>query len=981
MKFKFDAEVGYQQDAVDAVVSVFKDQPLTQSDFELGGSSGQGLAFSDHGVGNNITWNDAQLLSNVRQVQETNGIERSGQLEGRNFSVEMETGTGKTYVYLRSIFELATKYGLKKFIVVVPSVAVREGVLKSISIMKSHFGLLYNNTPFNHFVYDSRKLSHVRQFANGNAIQIMVINIQSFSKDVADKDTADMTDTELKKLNVINRENDRLSGHKPIDFIRATNPVVIIDEPQSVDSTEKAQRAIEKLNPVATLRYSATHRKHYNLLYKLDSVQAHDLGLVKRIEVASVRSESGSNEALVKLLNTDNKKGIRAQVEIHNVHSGKARSARLWVKVGDDLYIKSGRREIYRDGYVVQGIDCTPGKECIELSGGKRFGLGEEKGAHYDDIMKAQVYTTVEQHLKKEMELKSKGIKVLSLFFIDKVANYRTYNSDGSTELGKIGRWFEDAYENLSKKLNCRRLIPFDVSRLHDGYFSKDRKGRAKDTRGNTKDDDDTYNLIMRDKEKLLDPDEPLRFIFSHSALREGWDNPNVFQICTLNETQSKEKKRQEIGRGLRLPVDSDGKRIYDEDINRLVVVANESYDDFARALQNELEEDCGIQFGRIEAIVFSKITRRKDGGTDEAIGEDASKRVFDAMVSAGYVDAEGVILDAFCPEDAHFRLEINEKYKDIEAQIVDVMKGFVFKNRIPKVRERQRLTLNDEVYLSKDFKLLWDAIKHRTRYRVAFNTNGLIENAVERIKKLEKIGPQQINITRKGIDISRGGVDVGRTLQEKRMVASSPRVLPDLLAAMQKETELTRQTLVKILKNSGRLAEYQNDPGRFITLVGQAISRALQDLMLDGIQYEKINGRYWEMTRIKKDAENGLTRYWENLYKVQNTGKSLFDYIEHDSGTEKEFAEDLDGNEDIRLFVKLPAWFKIETPIGSYNPDWAFFVSQSTGNVYFVQETKGTLDEELLRPRETKKIEYGKQHFKSIGVKYRVATKLSDVW
>ena len=477
MKLKFDPSLQYQQDAVNAVINAFDGQPFVQTgamafqSFQIGG-----LSLTELGMGNRLMLPDDDILKNVHAIQEANDIEKVAALQGREFSIEMETGTGKTYVYLRSIFELNKTYGFKKFIVVVPSVAIREGVLKNIDVTKEHFQTLYDKVPFDYFVYDSKRLGKVRQFATSNQIQIMVINIQSFQKDVADKDISEMTEDELKKLNVINRENDRMSGRRPIEFIQAANPIVIIDEPQSVDNTEKSRRAILNLNPVATLRYSATHRNPYNLLYKLDPVKAYDLRLVKRIEVASVRSDDNFNDAYVNLLKTDNKNGIKAQVEIHKEGPSGPKAAKLWVKQGDDLYVKSGERETYRNGYIVQNIDCTPGSEYVEFNQGHFLELGQDIGGLGEDIMKAQVYEAVEQHLKKERALKGKGIKVLSLFFIDRVANYRVYNDDGTTSLGKIGQWFEDAYRELTAKPIYKDLIPFDVAEVHNGYFSQDKK-------------------------------------------------------------------------------------------------------------------------------------------------------------------------------------------------------------------------------------------------------------------------------------------------------------------------------------------------------------------------------------------------------------------------------------------------------------------------------------------------------------------------
>jgi type III restriction enzyme len=979
MKLKFDPSLEYQQHAVNAIVGVFNGQPIAQTGFELSHTYGEGVSPSELGVGNHLTLPDETLLANVNWIQETNDIEKVSGLQGLDFSIEMETGTGKTYVYLRTIFELSRTYGFNKFIIVVPSVAIREGVLKTIEITKDHFKTLYDNVPFDYFVYDSKRLGKVRQFATSNQIQIMIINIQSFQKDVADKELSEMTDEELKKLNVINRENDRMSGRRPIEFIQAASPIVIIDEPQSVDTTEKSRRAIGNLNPAATLRYSATHRNPYNLVYKLDPVRAYDLRLVKRIEVASIRSDDSFNDGYVKLLKTDNKNGIKAQLEIHKEGPTGPKPAKLWVKQGDDLFVKSKEREIYREGYIVQNIDCTPGAEYIEFNQGRFLELGQETGGLGAEVMKAQVYETVEQHLKKERALRGKGIKVLSLFFIDRVANYRIYNDDGTTSLGKIGRWFEEAFKELTAKPVYKGLIPFDAADVHNGYFSQDKQGHAKDTRGNTAADEDTYHLIMRDKERLLDPDVPLRFIFSHSALREGWDNPNVFQICTLNETQAVEKKRQEIGRGLRLPVNRAGERVHDETVNRLTVIANESYEDFARTLQTEFEEDFGIKFGKVEAIDFARLVRIAEDGTESRIGQDASRQIFGELVVNGYISKSGEILDKFDPKNPHFKLDMSDEFSDLTAAIVDELNKKVFKNRIVNAREQHKLRFRKEVHLSEDFQQLWDKIKHRTRYRVEFETADLIAKAVARIEQIEPIHPARIAMTKRDVDITDAGVIAERELETRSREAPSVKVLPDILAFLQKETELTRHTLAEILKQSGRLAEFKINPQAFMGAVARELSRALHDLMLDGIQYEKVANQHWEMSRIEQEAEEGIVRYLSNLYQVQNKDKSLFDAIEYESEIEKQFACDLDNNENVRLFVKLPRWFKVDTPIGPYNPDWAF-VTERDEKLYLVRETKSTLDSEERRTKENQKILCGQKHFETLEVDFDVVTSLSEV-
>ena len=973
MKLKFDPTLDYQQQAVNAVVGVFDGQQTARTNFEISNANGGGFALSELGVKNHININDTNLLANVNKIQDANAIEKIKEFQERQFSVEMETGTGKTYVYLRTVFELAKTYGLRKFIIVVPSVAVREGVLKSIEMTKAHFQTLYDNEPFNYFVYDSKKLGLVRQFAISAQIQIMVINIQSFQKDIAGKDAAEMSAEELKKLNVINRENDKMSGHKPIDFISGANPVVIIDEPQSVDNTPKAKEAIKKLTPAFTLRYSATHRTPYNLLYKLDPIRAYDLRLVKRIEVASVREDDESGNAYVKLLKTDNKKGIKAQVEIYKESGGVKRP--LWVKSGDDLFEKSDKHEIYRNGYIVNEIDCRPSAETVEFSNGQRLRLGQSAGGLNDEIMQQQVYTTVEEHLKKELSFKGKGVKVLSLFFIDRVANYRIYNDDGTTTLGKIGQWFEDAYKKLTAKSMYKASAVKNLATIHNGYFSKDNKGRNKDTKGNSKDDDGTYNLIMRDKERLLSAAEPLRFIFSHSALREGWDNPNVFQICTLNESRSPEKKRQEIGRGLRLPVNEQGERVHDENVNKLTVIANESYEDFANTLQKEFEQDYGIRFGIVETTAFANINRfHKD--KERTIGELESSKIWDALQQGGYIDDNGKVLGKYDSDNPI--LDIGKEYDDINAYIIDVIQSVIFRRRIKDARKTHKIKFNKQVRLSSEFADLWDKIKHRTRYRVSYKTEKLIQCAVARIKKMEKIKPVRINITEGKIIITDVGVST-RPLGEKGTDFNGIKILPDLLAYLQKHTELTRHTLVEIIKRSERIDEFQGNPQKFMAAVAHEISRALHDLILAGIQYEKVAGHYWQMSRIEKDAENDIVRYLGNLYEVKNQEKCIVDRIAFDSEVERRFAEDLDNHENVRLFVKLPRWFKIDTPIGSYNPDWAF-MTENHGKLYFVRETKGSTDDRALRCLENQKIKCGERHFNTLGVDYGVVTKLSEV-
>jgi type III restriction enzyme len=538
MKIKFDSTQQFQLDAISSLVDLFDGQPLNKGDYAIeintAAQTGQGSLFqSELGIGNNLLLSAEAILKNLNDTQENFDLDTISEKEflknGLNFSVEMETGTGKTYVYLRTIFELSEKFGFKKFIIVVPSVAIREGTLKNIEITKEHFKALYNNIEYEHFVYDSRKANRLRQFSRSNQLQIMVINIDAFRKDFSDSE-------DEKKSNVIFKESDKLSGRKPIEFIQATNPFVIIDEPQSVDNTPRAQEAIKTLNPICIFRFSATHKNLYNLVYKLNPIKAYELRLVKQIVVASVTGVNAQNDAYIKLLEVDNKKGIRAKIRIQVQTGTQVKEKDIWVKQNADLYALSNERAVYQNGFEVLDISAEPSSEFIDFTHGRLY-LGQERGGIKDDLTEIQIRNTIKKHLDKELQLKGKGIKVLTLFFIDRVANYRIYDGEGKPQKGKFALLFENHYSELVKLPQYSELNIHPLDKIHDGYFSEDKKGVFKDTSGSQKDDDDTYVKIMRNKEQLLSLDEPLKFIFSHSALREGWDNPNVFQICTLNET------------------------------------------------------------------------------------------------------------------------------------------------------------------------------------------------------------------------------------------------------------------------------------------------------------------------------------------------------------------------------------------------------------------------------------------------------------
>lgn len=985
MKLQFDANQQFQLDAVAAVTDLFDGQPQGAPEYaviNMGAGVGlfAGQQQTELGAGNQLLVAEEKLRANTRAVQTRHDIEvadAGATLEAwelfdvpanqrrhcPHFSVEMETGTGKTYVYLRTVFELSRRYGFQKFIIVVPSVAIREGVLKNIEITAEHFRALYNNLPFEHFVYDARKVNRLRQFATSNTLQILVINIDAFRKNFAGTE-------EEQKSNVIYKESDKLSGRQPIEFVQAARPIVIIDEPQSVDSTDKAQEAIKALNPLCTLRYSATHRNPYNLVYRLDPVRAFELRLVKQIVVASAAADGAANDAFVRIEQIDYKKGIKAKLRIHVQGPDGPKEKAVTAKQGADLFTLSNERASYRDGFEVTEINAEPGNEYVRFSNGRTMRLGEEIGGLRDDVWRVQIKHTIKKHLEKELQVRARGLKVLSLFFLDRVANYRDYGADGQPTKGKFAEAFEATLAELAKDERYRELtwLKEPVERLHNGYFAQDKKGVLKDTRGDTQADDEVYNLIMKDKERLLSLDEPLRFIFSHSALREGWDNPNVFQICTLNETRSALKKRQEIGRGLRLPVDQNGMRVFDESINKLYVMANESYEDFARALQTEYEEDCGVTFGKVPFTAFVKLIQIVDG-VEQPIGRDAAEAIRAALVEQKMLDADGRIQPAFDPKHKDFKLELPEAHHALAPAVVDLLAAYQIERHIRKDKDEGLNRLKKEVTLSPEFLALWERIKPKTTYRVEFETEALVRRAVDAIKQMQKVEAPKIRVTAGQVQIAKGGVTATAMSAAVEQPNSGIHALPDVLAYLQNETELTRSTLVRILKESGRLADVFQNPQRFLDQVAAILKHELHRLLVDGIKYERLPGNgpdtEWEMLLFKNEE---LVNYLTAL----QVDKSVYEYVVYDSEVEREFAKRLDEREDIKLFVKLPSWFVIDTPLGTYNPDWAI-VKHEDQTLYLVRETKGTRDFLKLRTSEADKVRCGQKHFEAIGVPFDV--------
>jgi type III restriction enzyme len=992
MKLQFDPNQPFQLDAVAAITDLFDGQPQGAPEYAVinvgvWGGLFAGQERTELGAGNRLLLDADKLLANTRAIQTRNDIEiadLAAPLEAwelfdgpanqtrlcPHFSVEMETGTGKTYVYLRTIFELSRRYSFQKFIIVVPSVAIREGVLKNIEITAEHFRALYNNLPFEHFVYDARKVNRLRQFATSNTLQILVINIDAFRKNFTGTE-------EEQKSNVIYKESDKLSGRQPIEFVQAARPIVIIDEPQSVDATDRAQEAIKALNPLCTLRYSATHRHPYNLVYRLDPVRAFELKLVKQIVVASAVAEDAANDAFVRVEQIDNKKGIKARLRIHMQTAGGPKEKAVTVKNRADLFVLSNERPHYAHGFSVAEINAEPGSEFIRFTNGRTMRLGEEIGSLRDDIWRTQITHTIKRHLDKELQVRERGIKVLSLFFIDRVANYRDYDGEGRPIKGKFAAAFETELIALARDERYRALtwLREPIDKLHNGYFAQDKKGVLKDTRGDTQADDEVYNLIMKDKERLLALEESLRFIFSHSALREGWDNPNVFQICTLNETRSVLKKRQEIGRGLRLPVDQNGLRVFDASVNKLYVMANESYEDFARALQTEYEEECGVPFGKVPLTALARLSRVVDGH-EQPIGRAAAAALYTALVEQKMLDADGRIQPAFDPKRTDFTLALPAAQRDLVPAVVDLLASYQIERHIRKERDEGVNHLKKEVVLSPEFQTLWERIKPRTTYRVEFETEVLVQRAVAAIKRMEQIETPRVRVIAGQLGVGRGGVTAAAVSVAEDPIAYGGRPVPDLLAYLQNETELTRSTLVRILKASGRLDEFFHNPQRFMDAVALILKHELHRLLVDGIKYERLPGTgpeaEWEML-LFKNAE------MINYLSALQVHKSVYEYVVYDSEVERAFASQLDAREDIKLFVKLPEWFQIDTPVGTYNPDWAILKHDGQA-LYLVRETKGTRDFLRLRTSEADKIRCGQEHFTTLGVPFAVAVSADEV-
>lgn len=896
MKFKFDSDQEYQVDAVESVVGLLDGQAFVRNQLTVP----TGATFQV--VPNRLDLTPDQLLANLQKVQDDRGLDQDDKLETLtakvetlrgeeditfpNFSVEMETGTGKTYVYIRTALRLYEAYGLRKFIIVVPSVAVREGVKKTLEVTKPHFDKLFGKPPYHFTVYESARKSQVSGFALSDGIEIMVMTIDAF-----------------KRAETVIRQS-REGLDPPIYQLQETRPVLILDEPQNMES-ELSVSALASLNPVCALRYSATHRNSYNVVYRLTPFDAYRQGLVKRIEVASVVQQDNENMPFVRVeeLNAT-KRTVSAKLSVHKLMAtGKIQEKPITVRSGDNLVEKTGRAEY--EGFVVDEIN--PGSGFIRFANNQELALGGEQGSDREAIFEAQIAFTIEEHFRRQRRLKEHGIKVLSLFFIDKVDNY-------APDDGKLKLMFVKAFDEIKQRYDEWKDVK--APDVQKAYFATKTKKTGEtevlDSTGKTKQDDEAFNLIMREKERLLSFDEPVAFIFSHSALREGWDNPNVFQICTMREVGSDTERRQQVGRGVRLPVNQDGDRIQDEQINVLTVIASETYERFVAGLQSEIEREYG---------------------------------------------KEGV------PPPP------------------------------PDRRKRTTIKLRKQFLLKPEFKELWEKIKHKTRYSVQIDTAKLVADTVAELDEAT-ISKPRITVSKANIRVDEAedffepivlsGAKTAVDLAGRYPLPNLIEVMESLMENTSPPMRLSRRTLLEVFQKTAKRGEATENPHEFAVNAVNILKAKLADQMVNGIKYEK-DGTWYEQTQFSEEIQT-----WEDyLVPSEETGgvggTHLYDGVKWDSPTiEKPFAEKLEKMANVKLYIKLPDWFTVETPIGRYNPDWAIVMNdpdEDGERLYLVRETKGSLDLNDLRPDERRKIICGRRHFQqALGTDYKVVTEANQL-
>lgn len=988
----------FQADAAKAIVDVFAGQPYLTPTYMMDRGSGyiqQSLTDEEDFTG----WsnqrivpelNDQLILEHLNKIQRTNQIAPSPKLEGRsegyNLTIEMETGVGKTYTYIKTMYELNRAYGWSKFIIVVPSIAIREGVYKSFQMTQEHFTEEYGKK-IRFFIYNSAQLTEIDRFASDSSINVMIINSQAFN-------------AKGKDARRIYMKLDEFRSRRPIDIIAKTNPILIIDEPQSVEGKQTKER-LKEFQPLLTLRYSATHKSDsiYNMVYRLDAMEAYNKRLVKKIAVKGI-TESGSTatDSFVYLESINLSKGdptATLQFDV-KLTSGVLKKKSRIVKIGDNLYDYSNSLEEYKNGFVVKQIDGRD--DSVEFLNGIKIYAGDVIGAvDEEQLRRIQIRETILSHIQRERQLFYKGIKVLSLFFIDEVAKYREYDEAGQPVNGIYATMFEEEYEDIVNNLQLsigeddyiKYLQSIMVSKTHAGYFSVDGKGKMVDSKvgkkETTSDDVSAYELIMKNKELLLDRDpkrSPVRFIFSHSALREGWDNPNVFQICTLKQSGSDVRKRQEVGRGLRLCVNQNGERMDVNalgndvhNINVLTVIASESYDSFAKGLQTEMAEAVADRPRAVTMALFVGKVIKDDKGNEQVIDQDTASAIHYDMIINGYIDRKGILLDKYYEDKANGQIKVAEEVADSAAAIIEIIDSIYDARSMQPENARSNnveLQVDEDKLALPEFKALWSKINAKSVYVVDFDTDELIRKSIASLDSKLRVSKIYFRVETGAMDVinSKDELLAGTSFAKDASssydasITANSNVKYDLIGKLVDETGLTRKAVIAILQGiqPSVFDQFKDNPEEFIVKAAALINDEKATAIIEHITYDVLDEKYG--TEVFTDPTI-KGRLGVNAMKAK---KHLYDHIVYDSSNERDFATELDTNTDVAVYVKLPDGFYISTPVGHYNPDWAIaFYEGTVKHIYFVAETKGSMNSMQLRLIEESKIHCAKEHFKAI--------------
>ena len=992
MKLQFKHQK-FQADAAKAVVDVFVGQPyLTPSYMMDRGEGHYQMSVTDKedftGWGNQKIvpeLSDGLILENLQKVQRDNQIKPSDKLEGKfNLTIEMETGVGKTYTYIKTMYELNKHYGWSKFIVVVPSVAIREGVYKSFQVTQEHFAEEYGKK-VRFFIYNSSQLTEIDRFASDNSINVMIINSQAFN-------------AKGKDARRIHMKLDEFRSRRPIDIIAKTNPILIIDEPQSVEGKQTKEN-LKQFNPLMTLRYSATHKSDsiYNMVYRLDAMEAYNKRLVKKIAVKGI-TESGSTatESYVYLESINlSKAAPTATIQFDFKGNKGVRKVSRIVNEGYNLYDNSGQMEEYKHGFVVSRIDGRD--DSIEFINGIKIYAGDIIGqVSEEQIRRIQIRETILSHIERERELFYKGIKVLSLFFIDEVAKYREYDESGDSKNGIYADIFEEEYRDIIRNLQIEigeseyidYINSISEDKTHAGYFSIDKKGKMIDSKlsrkETTTDDVDAYDLIMKNKELLLDRNpkkSPVRFIFSHSALREGWDNPNVFQICTLKQSGSDVRKRQEVGRGLRLCVNEDGERMDTNvlgndvhNVNVLTVIASESYDSFAKGLQAEIAEAVADRPRKVTPQLFIDKVIQDSNGKKQTVDDTLGLAIYTDLIINKYIDKKGELTDMYYEDKSNNELKLADEVKGFEASVVEIIDSiYDSRTMVPENARSNNIELKvDEDKLAMpEFKALWSKINSKSVYVVDFDTDELVKKAIISLDKKLNVSKIYLKVEtgvmkkiKSKDDLMSGMAFIkdGSAIHENTSVSSS-NIKYDLIGKLVDETGLTRKAIIQILQGirSTTFEQFKNNPEEFIIKAAALINDEKATAIIQHITYNIIE-------EYSTDIFTDPTIKGRLGINAMKVNRHLYDHIVFDSTNEKKFLTEMYISKDVKVYVKLPDGFYISTPVGRYNPDWDIaFCEVSVKHIYFVAETKGTMSSMQLRLIEESKIHCAREHFKAI--------------